>query len=202
MALAADNLYVYLAGHGNRRGFYLGLDRPTPGIGDRYSLLTPRRLGTAVDRLAGGRRYRRMLMVIEACNAGVFGRSARAPGAALLAAAGSRGRSLSANYDQGGAVWLADYLSYRFQCEVARGRARASSPPTAGCGTAWTVCTRVPSASCGGRVSASSSRLSTTAVRPLRLDQRETGTDSPTGRNLGCHPEPFGWGWATPATCP
>ena len=28
-----------------------------------------------------------------------------------------------------------------------------------------------------------------------------TPTDSPTGRNLAA-PEPFGWGWATPATCP
>ena len=27
-----------------------------------------------------------------------------------------------------------------------------------------------------------------------------TPTDSPTGWNLA--PEPFGWGWATPATCP
>ncbi len=29
-----------------------------------------------------------------------------------------------------------------------------------------------------------------------------TPTDSPTGRNLATPPEPFGWGWATPATCP
>jgi hypothetical protein len=28
-----------------------------------------------------------------------------------------------------------------------------------------------------------------------------TPTDSPTGRNLAA-PAPFGWGWATPATCP
>jgi nitroimidazol reductase NimA-like FMN-containing flavoprotein (pyridoxamine 5'-phosphate oxidase superfamily) len=28
-----------------------------------------------------------------------------------------------------------------------------------------------------------------------------TPTDSPTGRNLAAT-RPFGWGWATPATCP
>ena len=28
-----------------------------------------------------------------------------------------------------------------------------------------------------------------------------TPTDSPTGRNWP-PPRPFGWGWATPATCP
>ena len=113
-----DNVYVYLAGHGNRRGFHLGLDQPVPRTGDRYSLLSPRRLGAAIDALAGSRRYRRLLVAIETCNAGVFGPSVRAPGAALLAAAGAREKSLSANYDPRGATWLADEFSYRLQREV------------------------------------------------------------------------------------
>jgi len=113
-----DNVYVYLAGHGNRRGFQLGLDQPVPRTGDRYSLLSPRRLRAAIDALAGARRYRRLLVAIETCNAGVFGPSVRAPGAALLAAAGARAKSLSANYDPRGATWLADEFSYRLQREV------------------------------------------------------------------------------------
>lgn len=113
-----DNVYVFLAGHGNRRGFYVGLDQAAPRTGERYSLLTPRRLGAAVDRLAAARRYRRLLVAVEACNAGVFGSSVRAPGAALLAAAGPNEKSLSANYDPKGGVWLADEFSYRLQAEA------------------------------------------------------------------------------------
>ena len=108
---ARDNVYVYLSGHGTRRGFYLGLDQPSPRTGDRSTLLTPRRLGRAIERT----RFRRLLVAVEACNAGVFGPSVRAKGAALLAAAGPHERSLSINYDPKGSTWLADEFSYRLQ---------------------------------------------------------------------------------------
>jgi glycosylphosphatidylinositol transamidase (GPIT) subunit GPI8 len=97
-----DNVYVYLSGHGTRRGL---------SVGDRSSLLSPRRLRAALD----GVRSRRTLIVVEACNAAVFGPSVRAPGAALLAAAGSREKSLGVNYDPKGATWLADEFSYRLE---------------------------------------------------------------------------------------
>lgn len=113
-----ENVYVYLAGHGNRRGFYLGLDHAVPGAGDRYSLLSPRRLGAGVERLAAAHRFRRLLVVVEACNAGVFRRSVRAPGVAVLAAAAAKEKSLSANYDPNGRVWLADEFSYQLQREM------------------------------------------------------------------------------------
>lgn len=113
-----DNVYIYLAGHGSRRGFYLGLDEATPRRGNRYVLLTPRRLGAAIDRLEEARSYNRLLVAVEACNAGVFGRSVRASRAALLASAGARQKSLSANYDPDGATWLADEFSYHLQREA------------------------------------------------------------------------------------
>jgi len=113
-----DNVYVFLAGHGDKRGLYLGLDQAVPRTGDRFSLLTPRGLGAAVSRMAREQRYRRLLLAVEACNGAVFGKSVRSPGAALLSAAGPRESSLSANYDAEGGVWLADEFSFRLQREA------------------------------------------------------------------------------------
>lgn len=108
-----DNVYVFMAGHGNQDGFYLGLGRAVPSANGSYSVLTPRRLDTALSGLANRHRYRRIVVAVEACQAGVFGEDLHAPGALLLAAANPYENSLGTNYDPRLRTWLADEFSYQ-----------------------------------------------------------------------------------------
>jgi ABC-type branched-subunit amino acid transport system substrate-binding protein/glycosylphosphatidylinositol transamidase (GPIT) subunit GPI8 len=108
-----EDLYVYLAGHGNREGVYLGLGEPVPSRRREYSILTPKLLDQTVAAMAVRHAYRRMLIVVEACEGGVLGATLDAPGALLLSAASSAENSLSANYDPHSRTWLADQFSYK-----------------------------------------------------------------------------------------
>jgi len=108
-----DDLYVYMAGHGNDSGLYLGLGQPVPSSSVAYSVLSPAALDATVASMAGQRRYRRVLVAIEACQAGAFGASLSAPGALLFTAAGPHEDSLSVNYDAALGTWLADQFSYQ-----------------------------------------------------------------------------------------
>jgi hypothetical protein len=62
--------------------------------------------------MAAGKRYRRLLIAVEACQAGVLGVPLTAPNALLLAAANPVESSLSTNYDATLGTWLADEFSY------------------------------------------------------------------------------------------
>jgi glycosylphosphatidylinositol transamidase (GPIT) subunit GPI8 len=108
-----DDLYVYMAGHGNDSGLYLGLGQPVPSSSVPYSVLSPAALDATVAGMAAQHRYRRVLVAIEACQAGAFGAPLSAPGALLITAAGSHEDSLSANYDAALGTWLADQFSYQ-----------------------------------------------------------------------------------------
>jgi glycosylphosphatidylinositol transamidase (GPIT) subunit GPI8 len=110
---AHDNVYVYLAGHGNQDGVYVGLGEAVPDRGDQFSILTPELLDQTIATMAARHAYRRMLVVVEACEGGVLGQNLTAPGALLLSAANSTENSLSANYDTDAHTWLADQFSYR-----------------------------------------------------------------------------------------
>ncbi len=115
-----DNVFVYLAGHGNQQGLYLGLGAPVASPGANYSILTPQALNRSVADMAAHRRYRRMLIAVEACEGGVLGQELDAPGALLISAASPIENSLSANYDSVNATWLADQFSYElWQAEAA-----------------------------------------------------------------------------------
>jgi hypothetical protein len=109
-----DNVYVYLAGHGNQSGLYLGLGETVPSPSQRYSVLTPAALRATVDTMAAERRYRRILVAVEACEGGVLGVPLDAPGALLLSAASPVEDSLSTNYDPSLDAWLADQFSYEY----------------------------------------------------------------------------------------
>lgn len=108
-----DNVYVYLAGHGNQQGVYLGLGAPVPSPDASYPILTPTDLTGTLASMASQGRYRRMLIAVEACEAGVMGQGLSAPGVLLLSAASPVENSLSSNYDPSSLTWLADQFSYQ-----------------------------------------------------------------------------------------
>jgi glycosylphosphatidylinositol transamidase (GPIT) subunit GPI8 len=109
-----DDVYVYMAGHGNQNGLYLGLGDVVPSQNQQYSIVTPAALKQAVDTMAAAHQYRRMLIAVEACEGGALGVDLDAPGALLLSAASPVEDSLSANYDPTLDTWLADQFSYEY----------------------------------------------------------------------------------------
>jgi ABC-type branched-subunit amino acid transport system substrate-binding protein len=117
-----DDVFVYMAGHGNENGIYLGLGQPIPPPGASFSVLTPSALDGTIAAMAAQHRYRRILVALEACQGGTFGGPLAAPGALLLTAAGPTEDSLSVNYDAHLGTWLADQFSYQLW--------QAESPPT------------------------------------------------------------------------
>jgi glycosylphosphatidylinositol transamidase (GPIT) subunit GPI8 len=109
----ADDVFVYVAGHGNQSGVYLGLGQPVPSPSGTYSVLTPQLLNQTLDTMAAQHRYRRIMVAVEACEGGVLGQDLNAPGVLLLSAANPVENSLSANYDSALETWLADEFSYQ-----------------------------------------------------------------------------------------
>jgi ABC-type branched-subunit amino acid transport system substrate-binding protein len=117
-----DDVFVYLAGHGNQKGLYLGLGAPVPNPTGSYSVLTPDGLDQTVATIASQHRYRQLLIAVEACQGGALGQGLDARGALLLSAANPVENSLSANYDPAAGTWLADQFSYELW------RAEAATP--------------------------------------------------------------------------
>jgi ABC-type branched-subunit amino acid transport system substrate-binding protein len=107
-----DDVLVYVAGHGDVNGIYLGLDNPVLEPGVSYSVLTPTLLGQTIEQMSAAHAYRRLLVVLEACQSGTFASSVVAPGALLAASAAASEDSLSANYSPKFGTWLADQFSY------------------------------------------------------------------------------------------
>jgi hypothetical protein len=108
---AADNVYVFIAGHGDTDGVYVGLDQPVAGEGDRYSVLKPADVAATVAQMHTAGRYRRMLIAIEACKGGVMGTALTAPGALLVSAASPVENSISTAFDGKLGTWLADQFA-------------------------------------------------------------------------------------------
>jgi glycosylphosphatidylinositol transamidase (GPIT) subunit GPI8 len=115
-----DDVYVFVAGHGNDDGVYIGLSAPVPPANSEYPVLTPEALGRTVATMAARHRYRRLLITVEACQAGAFGGDVDAPGALLIGAASPVEDSFSANYDASSLTWLADQFSYQLWTREAR----------------------------------------------------------------------------------
>lgn len=108
-----DNVYVFLAGHGNEKGLYLELNQPIPTAGQNHSILGPDDLAQTLDSMFVGNRYRRMFLAVESCYGGIFGTKIKAPGIVLISGANPFENSLSANYDSTQRVWLADAFAYQ-----------------------------------------------------------------------------------------
>ncbi len=122
-----DNIYVFLVGHGGRDGFYVGGVRPADNASDTAlgseALLTGEALLATVRSLRDDDRFRRMLIVVEACFGGVLGvpfeaTGDKVPGVLVLTGASPFENSLGTNYDAENRVWLADEFAFRLQQEI------------------------------------------------------------------------------------
>ncbi len=103
-----DNIYVFLAGHGSRKGFFVGsADALSVGSG---TLLQPAELNAALRAMDG--RYRQVLLAVESCHAGALGEALTAPNVLLLAAANPYETSLAHNRRLADGTWLADRFAF------------------------------------------------------------------------------------------
>ncbi len=107
---AGDDALVYLVGHGGGEGLHLGAEDATGRGGGGY--LDAPLLRRALDGRRATDRHRRLLVVVEACHAGVLEPGVVAPGALLVAAASPTENSFSANWDAAGGLWRADQFSW------------------------------------------------------------------------------------------
>ena len=109
---ASDNVYVFIAGHGDTEGVHVGLNqsrRRAPATATRpcgRPTWPPR-----CRRCPRAGRYRRLLIAVEACKGGVMGAGLDAPGALLVSGASPAEDSLSARFDVDAEVWLADQFA-------------------------------------------------------------------------------------------
>lgn len=122
-----DNIYVFLVGHGGRDGFYVGGTQPADNASDTAlgsdGLLTGEALLACVRSLREDDRFRRMLIVAEACFGGVLGvpfdqTPDPVPGVLVLTGASPFENSLGTNYDAENKVWLADEFAFRLHEEL------------------------------------------------------------------------------------
>ena len=112
---SGDNIYVFIVGHGNQNGVYLGLNEAIPHTDDDFSILKPADLAKTVSSMSDQERYRRMLIVVESCYGGIMGSMLDAPGTLLISSANPFENSLSANYDPLQQIWLANQFPYQFR---------------------------------------------------------------------------------------
>lgn len=107
---AGDDALVYLVGHGGVEGLHLGAEDATGRGGTGY--LDAPLLRQVFNARRSADRHRRLLVVVEACHAGVLESGVAAPGALLVAAASPTENSFSANWDAAGGLWRADQFSW------------------------------------------------------------------------------------------
>ncbi len=107
---AGDDALVYLVGHGGNKGLHLGAGDATERGGGGY--LDARLLRRALDGRRVADRHRRLLVVVDACHAGVLEPGVVAPGTLLVSAASATENSFSANWDAADRFWRADQFSW------------------------------------------------------------------------------------------
>ncbi|MEZ4453701.1 MAG: C13 family peptidase [Nannocystaceae bacterium] len=123
---ASSNVYIYLAGHGGGSGMPIGAVTTEDGLVGGDDTFSPDHLRSSLCALAEAQRYRRALVVIEACYAGVFGEASSGgvefgcgasagevplEGVALLTAANGREVSYAGSYDGEVPAWVNDAFS-------------------------------------------------------------------------------------------
>jgi glycosylphosphatidylinositol transamidase (GPIT) subunit GPI8 len=114
---AADNVYVFIVGHGGLEGPYIGLDASAAErIDDEDdTIISPTLFSQTVARMKRKGQFRRMFIVVDACHAGVLGPSfagLEIPDVILFASAAAPESSFSANYSSRLKAWTADQFSF------------------------------------------------------------------------------------------
>ncbi|OGQ97800.1 MAG: hypothetical protein A2284_18625 [Deltaproteobacteria bacterium RIFOXYA12_FULL_61_11] len=110
---ADDNVYVFLVGHGNSSGVLVGGSRAGMEQGAGETLLLPEQLAATAASMFAHKRYRRLLIAVEACHGGILGTQLESPGVLLLAGANPTESSLGSNYDPDFDLWRADQFAYQ-----------------------------------------------------------------------------------------
>ncbi len=110
-----DNVYLFIVGHGGTSGVYLDTKDSKNESDVR---LTPSLLAKTIDEMYQGKKYRRLLMVVEACHAGTLGKDLKSPGMLLITGANPWENSLGTNYDHHLDAWLADEFAYQLWKEA------------------------------------------------------------------------------------
>jgi glycosylphosphatidylinositol transamidase (GPIT) subunit GPI8/ABC-type branched-subunit amino acid transport system substrate-binding protein len=110
---SGDDIFVFIVGHGNANGVYLGLNGAVPVTNAGVSILRPADLAQTVSSMFAQHQYRRMFIAVESCQGGVMGTELDTPGVLLLSGANAFEDSLSTNYDSLQHIWLADNFAYQ-----------------------------------------------------------------------------------------
>jgi glycosylphosphatidylinositol transamidase (GPIT) subunit GPI8 len=105
-----DDVLVYLVGHGSGQGVYVAAGDAT-GEG-ATGFIDATSLARALDARRSAKGYRRMLLVVEACQSGTLGPGVTVPGALLMTAASATENSFSTNWDPAEHLWRADQFSW------------------------------------------------------------------------------------------
>jgi ABC-type branched-subunit amino acid transport system substrate-binding protein/glycosylphosphatidylinositol transamidase (GPIT) subunit GPI8 len=119
-ATQTDNVFVFIAGHGEKDGVYLGAGQPVLGAYEAARTLGPEAMRSALSAVP----YRRLLVAIEACKSGAFGAAFDLPRGLLLTAASPTENSRGGTYDLDKRIWITDQFS------EALWRAAAVAPAT------------------------------------------------------------------------
>lgn len=112
---AQDNVYLFIVGHGDVDGPYLGMDPSSSAYVDYGRFLTPILFSRTVQRMKLNGQFRRMLIAVEACHSGILGAAFEElaiPDVALLTGAGPAENSFAANYSSELASWTADQFAF------------------------------------------------------------------------------------------
>jgi hypothetical protein len=118
-----DDVFVFWVGHGGTRGLQIGGGDVQESSGTSTPI-SPRDLGLAVQKMFEADRFRRLLLVLEACHGGVMGKHLFAPRAVLMTGAGPGENSFGANFDVNARIWRADAFAWSVERAV-------SNSPTA-----------------------------------------------------------------------
>ena len=70
-----DNVYIFFSGHGGKKGIALNGNDVEGGLNGGHSIefFRPQKLYSTLTSMAENNQYRRLLVAIEACHAGVYG---------------------------------------------------------------------------------------------------------------------------------
>jgi len=112
-----DNVLLFMVGHGGRAGFYMGVHSAGDSVQEgEATVLDSAELAGMLGSLSASGRFRRLLIVVEACHAGALGAEIKTPGVLLITGANATENSQASNYD----VKLNQFLADDFAWELFR----------------------------------------------------------------------------------
>ncbi|MDD5224352.1 MAG: C13 family peptidase [bacterium] len=108
-----DDVYVFIVGHGGSSGVCLK---------DCWDFLSPNDFQATIGDMAAAGRFRRMLVVVEACHGGVMGKGLSVPGVVLFSGANPYENSLATNYDKKLDSWISNEFAFAYYSAIRNGK--------------------------------------------------------------------------------